>query len=143
MRIIILQFLTVTLLISCINEKAEAKNDTWSHARWISFVQLHDSMLIVPGVHGSGNHLGEKGLERSIVPMFRRDFIINDSIESATINISGLGHYELYINNSKIGDRFLSPGWTNYQKRILYNTFDITKQIKEGGNAIGVFVGNG
>jgi len=75
--------------------------------------------------------------------MFRKDFSITDSIESALINICGLGHYELYINNKKIGDRFLSPGWTNYQKRSLYNTFDITEQIKEGGNAIGVLVGNG
>ncbi len=143
MRIIILQFLTLTLLLSCVNGRAETKSDNWSNAQWISFEQLKDYMLIVPGVHGSGNHLGEKGIKRSIVPMFRRDFIIEDSVESAIINISGLGHYELYINNNKIGDRFLSPGWTNYQKRILYNTFDITKQIKEGGNAIGVFVGNG
>ncbi len=143
MRIIILQFLTLTLLLSCVNGRAETKSDNWSNAQWISFEQLKDNMLIVPGVHGSGNHLGKKGIKRSIVPMFRRDFIIEDSVESAIINISGLGHYELYINNNKIGDRFLSPGWTNYQKRILYNTFDITKQIKGGGNAIGVFVGNG
>ncbi|MEK9613390.1 MAG: family 78 glycoside hydrolase catalytic domain [Flavobacteriaceae bacterium] len=75
--------------------------------------------------------------------MFRKDFTVNEAIESATIHISGLGHYELYINNNKIGDRFLTPGWTHYRKRVLFNTFDITDQIKKGGNAIGVFVGNG
>lgn len=143
MRKNILFLLAAISFMSCKNEGSTIKSDNWSKAQWISLEQLPDSMQIVPGVHGLGNHLGEKGLERSIVPMFRQDFVLNDSIESAQINISGLGHYELYVNNNKIGDRFLSPGWTNYQKRVLYNTFDITKQLKKGGNAIGVFVGNG
>lgn len=143
MRILTIQVLILTLLGSCTHEKETIESNNWSDACWISFEQLPDSLQIVPGVHGLGNDLGEKGLKRSVVPMFRKDFIITDSIVSAIINISGLGHYELYINNNKIGDRFLSPGWTNYKKRVLYNTFDITEQIKEGGNAIGVFVGNG
>ena len=143
MRKIILPFLAVTLLISCINESPASKSDKWSNAQWIGLEQLQDSMLIVPGSHRADDQLGNKGIKRSLAPMFRKDFTINDSIESAIINISGLGHYELFINNNKIGDRFLSPGWTNYEKRVLYNTFDITEQIKEGGNAIGVFVGNG
>jgi DNA-dependent RNA polymerase auxiliary subunit epsilon len=143
MRKIILLLLATILLISWEIERPTAKSDNWTNAQWMTFEKLQDSMLIVPGVHGSGDQLGNKGLKRSIVPMFRKDFNITDSIESALINICGLGHYELYINNNKIGDRFLSPGWTNYQKRSLYNTFDITEQIKEGGNAIGVLVGNG
>ena len=143
MRKNILLLLATILLISWKIERPAAKSDNWTNAQWITFEKLQDSMLIVPGVHGSGDQLGNKGLKRSIVPMFRKDFNITDSIESALINICGLGHYELYINNNKIGDRFLSPGWTNYQKRSLYNTFDITEQIKEGGNAIGVVVGNG
>lgn len=118
-------------------------SETWSDAKWIAIEQLPDNMLIVPGVHGSGDHLGQKGLKRSVLPMFRKDFIVEDSIERATINISGLGHYELYLNGEKIGDRFLSPGWTCYQKRIFYNSFDITEQLIKGGNAIGVIVGNG
>jgi len=143
MRKNILLLLAAISFMSFNREGSTTEPDTWSNAQWISLEQLPDSMQIVPGVHGSGNHLGEKGLKRSVVPMFRKDFTINNSIESAIINISGLGHYELYINNNKIGDRFLSPGWTNYKKRILYNTFDITEQVKEGGNAISVFVGNG
>jgi len=143
MKNIILLLLATILLISCESERTTDKAGIWTNAQWIAFEKLQDSMLIVPGVHGSGDQLGNKGLKRSIVPMFRKDFSITDSIESALINICGLGHYELYINNKKIGDRFLSPGWTNYQKRSLYNTYDITGQIKEGGNAIGVLVGNG
>lgn len=143
MRNTILLALVIFLLICCKNERVSTKIDTWSDAQWILLEQLPDSMLIVPGIHGSGDQLGNKGLKRSIVPMFRKDFILKESIESARINISGIGHYELYINNNKIGDRFLSPGWTNYKKRILYNSYDITEQLKEGGNALGVIVGNG
>lgn len=135
--------LLLILLLFCINGKNISKAQDWSGAQWITFERMDDSMRIVPAVHGSGNQLGEKGLKRSVVPMFRKEFILNDTIESARINITGLGHYELYINNQRIGDRFLSPGWTNYQKRILYNSFDITEQLKKGGNAIGVIVGNG
>jgi alpha-L-rhamnosidase len=40
---------------------------------------------------------------------------------NATMYISGLGQYELSINGEKIGNSFLAPGWTNYEKRVLYN----------------------
>ncbi len=143
MRKIILPALLAFIIISCKMEKASTTADTWHDAQWIQLEQLPDSMRIVPGVHGSGNQLGNKGLKRSVVPMFRKDFTLEGSIESARINISGLGHYELFLNNHKIGDRFLSPGWTNYQKRILYNSYDISDHLKAGGNAIGVLVGNG
>ena len=49
-------------------------------------------------------------VKRSVVPMFRKEFNANGDIDSASISICGLGHYELYINGEKIGDRFLSPG---------------------------------
>jgi alpha-L-rhamnosidase len=119
------------------------KTDTWANAKWISYEKLEDSMKVVPAVHGSGDELGNKCIKRSVVPMFRKEFSVVENIEKASINISGLGHYELYLNGEKVGDRFLSPGWTNYQKRIFYNTFDITTLLKNGANAIGILVGNG
>ena len=124
------------------NEKNESVN-TWNGAQWIAYEQLNDSMKIIPAVHGSGNDLGEKGVKRSIVPMFRREFAVTGKIKKAAINISGLGHYELFMNGEKVGDHFLAPGWTNYNKRILYNTFEITNLLQEGKNAIGVLAGNG
>ncbi len=131
------------IIISCKDSGENYITEGWGNARWIAFEQLPDSMLIIPGVHGSGDHLGRKGVKRSTVPMFRREFTIHDPVESASIQISGLGHYELLVNNTRVGDRFLSPGWTLYQKRILYNSYDITDYIKEGGNAVGILVGNG
>lgn len=138
-------FLLATLLIiSCQNAKPTFDlTDTWANAKWIAFEQMEDSLKVVPAVHGSGDELGERCIKRSIIPLFRKDFKVPDYIESAIINISGMGHYELHINGSKVGNSFLSPGWSYYQKHELYNTYDITEQVKKGENALGVLVGNG
>lgn len=134
----------ICLFSGCKVKKERADNtNIWNSAQWIAYEQLDESMKIVPAVHGSGNDLGEKGIKRSVVPMFRREFTLTGNIKKATVNISGLGHYELFMNGEKVGDHFLSPGWTNYSKRILYNTFEITNLIKEGKNAIGILGGNG
>lgn len=137
-------FLFVLLISGCktINP-ANDKTNIWANAKWIAYEQLEDSMKVVPGVHGSGNELGEKAVKRSVVPMFRKEFNCADEIDKATINISGLGHYELYLNGEKVGDRFLAPGWSNYDKRIFYNTYDVTSILNNGKNAIGILVGNG
>jgi len=115
----------------------------WEKAIWIGFEDLADSMKVVPGIHGDGDKLGNKAVKRSIVPEFRKEFSVENKIKGATLFISGLGHYEASINGQKIGQSFLSPGWTNYDKVCLYNSYDVTALLKEGKNAIGVIVGNG
>ena len=115
----------------------------WGHADWIGYENLPDSMKIVPGIHGSGDKLGNKGIRRSVVPMFRSEFSATKKVINATLYISGLGQYEAYINGDKIGRSFLSPGWTDYDKTCFYNVYDVTSQVKQGKNAIGVIVGNG
>lgn len=137
-------FLCSLLIFSCKYANLSAdSNGIWANAKWIAYEQLEDSMKVVPAVHGSGRGLGKKCIKRSIVPLFRKDFKVPDNVESAVINISGLGHYELHLNGDKVSDSFLAPGWSYYQKHELYNTYDITEQIKQGENAIGVIVGNG
>ena len=118
------------------------KND-WSGARWIGYEDIPDSLLLVPGVHGSGNNLGEIAKKRTVVPYFRKGFSLEKRIDQAFVFVSGLGQYELYMNGEKVGDRFLSPGWTNYQKKCYYNTYDVTDMITQGENVIGAIVGNG
>ena len=136
--------IAIVLYTGCQDSKQDNnQSNAWANARWIAHEQLEDSMKVVPAVHGSGDELGDKAVKRSVVPMFRKEFSVAENIEKASINISGLGHYELHLNGEKVGDRFLAPGWTNYQKRIFYNTFDITDLLKSGKNAVGVLVGNG
>jgi len=115
----------------------------WSDAKWIGYEDIPDSLLLVPGVHGNGNNLGPVAKKRTVIPLFRKEFSVEKKISQALVFVSGLGQYELYLNGEKAGDRYLSPGWTNYQKRCYYNTYDVTAMIKRGKNVIGSIVGNG
>lgn len=74
---------------------------------------------------------------------YRKEIAVNKKIKSATLYISGLGMYELFINGKKIGKQVLSPSPTDYDKTVMYNTFDVTHYLKQGDNAIGVALGNG
>lgn len=115
----------------------------WGEARWIGYENLPDSMKIFPGIHGSGDKLGNRGVKRSTVPYYRKEFGISKKIRSATLFISGLGHYEAKVNGKVAGNHFLSPGWTDYNKTCLYNCYDVTNVLKQGKNVLGVIVGNG
>ncbi len=115
----------------------------WEGAKWIAYEDIPDSLKLVPGVHHNGNNLGEVAKKRSVVPYFRKECTIDKKITQALVFVSGLGHYELYVNGEIIGDRFLSPGWSEYRKSCLYNTFDITENLSKGVNTLGAIVGNG
>ncbi len=118
----------------------EAKD--WSNAKWIGYDELPDSMKLVPGVERF-NEIGNKYLQRSIVPLVRKGFNVTKKIKQAIAFVTGVGQYEMSINGEKVSNSFLSPGWTYYDKRILYNVYDVTDLLKIGENAIGVIVGNG
>jgi hypothetical protein len=115
----------------------------WYNARWIGYEEIPDSLLLVPGVHGSGDNLGNVAKKRTTVPYFRKDFSIDKRINKAFVFVSGLGQYELYINGDRIGDRFLSPGWSDFRKTCFYNAFDITENLRRGLNTVATIVGNG
>jgi alpha-L-rhamnosidase len=76
-------------------------------------------------------------------PYFRKTFTINKKIRSARAYIAVAGLYELYLNGSKIGNHRLDPMYTRFDRRTLYLTHDITTQLRNGKNAIGVLLGNG
>ncbi|MBP6023502.1 alpha-L-rhamnosidase [Ferruginibacter sp.] len=73
----------------------------------------------------------------------RKEFQNISAVKRATVYISGLGMYELYINGKKIGDQVLAPNPTDYRKSFFYNTHDVTTAIKKGNNAIATVLGNG
>ena len=73
----------------------------------------------------------------------RKEFQSTAAVRRATVYISGLGLYELYLNGNKIGDQVLAPNPTDYRKSYLYNSHDVTAQIKNGSNAIATVLGNG
>jgi alpha-L-rhamnosidase len=75
--------------------------------------------------------------------LLRKEFSIDRKVRRATVYYAGLGLSELYLNGAKVGDHVLSPGLTDYDKHVLYVTFDVTKQIIAGRNALGLMLGNG
>ncbi|SFE16776.1 Alpha-L-rhamnosidase N-terminal domain-containing protein [Chitinophaga sp. CF118] len=115
----------------------------WSNAKWIGYEELPDSMIQVPGVHSGEDKKSNKAKQRPVVPLFRKIFKTDRAVKSALVFMSGLGQYELTINGNRAGDNFLAPGWTFYDKRVLYNTYDVTDLLNKGNNVIGVIVGNG
>lgn len=74
---------------------------------------------------------------------FRRQFILSKKVRRAMVHYSGLGSSELYLNGSKVGDHVLSPALTDYDKHVLYESFDVTSQLSQGPNSIGLILGNG
>lgn len=76
-------------------------------------------------------------------PIFRKEFVVDSPPKSARAYISGIGYYELYINGRKVGDHVLDPAFTQYDKKVLYSTYDITDYLNDSTNAVGVMLGNG
>ncbi len=74
---------------------------------------------------------------------FRKTFTPKKKIRSATAFITAHGMYEAEINGKRVGDCYLTPGWTSYKKRLQYQVFDVTNLLQKGNNAVGVAVGNG
>lgn len=75
--------------------------------------------------------------------LFRRQFGLNGKIASATLYITAHGMYEAQINGKRVGDAYLAPGWTSYNKRLQYQAYDVTNMLTSGNNVIGGMVGNG
>ena len=84
-------------------------------------------------------------MEENALParMLRNEFQVGAGLKRATAYYSGLGLSELYVNGAKAGDAVLSPGLTDYSKRVFYLTRDVTAQLTPGRNALGVMLGNG
>lgn len=76
-------------------------------------------------------------------PYFRKVFDPAKQIKSARAYIAAAGLYELYLNGKKVGDHRLDPMYTRFDRRNLYVTYDVTSNLKQGKNAVGVLLGNG
>jgi alpha-L-rhamnosidase len=76
-------------------------------------------------------------------PMLRREFKVNGEVVSARLYATSLGLYECWLNGQRVGDALLTPGWTSYDHRVQYQTYDVTSLIRSGDNAIGALIGDG
>lgn len=77
-----------------------------------------------------------------IVPLFGIDFSIKKEVQKAELSMTALGVYEALLNEKKVGDEVLAPGWTSYRRRLQYQTYDVTELIRSE-NRLRVYVGKG
>ena len=76
-------------------------------------------------------------------PFLRHEFTLQPGIIRARLYVTALGVYEATLNGFLIGNAILNPGWTKYDSRLLYQTFDVTHLLHEGQNALGVMLADG
>jgi alpha-L-rhamnosidase len=84
----------------------------------------------------------EDSINRPVI-LFRKVFGINKKIRTAIAYITSHGLYEAQINGQRVGDAYLTPGWTSYKKRLQYQVYDVTPLLANGQNAVGIGIGNG
>ncbi|HJZ49630.1 MAG TPA: family 78 glycoside hydrolase catalytic domain [Roseiflexaceae bacterium] len=76
-------------------------------------------------------------------PLLRHEFTVRAGVARARLYVTALGVYEAQINGATVGDHVLAPGWTSYNHRLRYQTFDVTHLLREGANALGAMLGDG
>ena len=115
-----------------------AKATAWSQP-------AHWSMgLLNAAAWGGAKWMGDDAPQNIPSPLLRKSFAVDRTVKRAMVYVTAHGAYELRLNGKKVGDHILAPGWTDYRKRILYQTFDVTGMLKAPGeNVIGGIIGDG
>ena len=138
--------LVILVFIGIIPVQAQ---DYFGGAQWIGAITRQQAH-IPEGRHYQGAVLKEtKELWAKADTLSRRSIILRRSfkpwktIKKAELRICGLGFYELTINNKKVGDAEFAPLWSDYDKSIFYNLYDVTSYLQLGDNEIRVLLGNG
>ena len=115
------------------------KTSAWSEPAFWQMGFLHSSDWQAKWI--------QQGFEQDSIhrpsPLFRKTFTANKKIQSAFAYITAHGLYEAQMNGHRVGDAFLTPGWTSYKKRLQYQVYDVSALLTSGTNAIGITLGSG
>jgi len=76
-------------------------------------------------------------------PLLRHEFTVKKKVAKARLYASAMGLYEMELNGKRVGDEYFTPGWTAYDFRYQYQTFDVTALLKSGGNCLAAMLGDG
>ena len=118
----------------------------WNGAKWIAMEPDVDSLKCIEGNTGKwkdGGPVFDKPVAPYKLPQLRREFTATKPVKRAMAYNCGLGQFEMFLNGEKVGDHFLDPAWTKFDKEAQYVAFDITGELRDGKNAVGVMLGNG
>ena len=115
------------LLLNGLAAKAqESIGNDFANAKWIAMDA--DSTIIFPHVHllKAKSEKGQSLKAYELPVLTKTAMLMSGKVRRAWVDICGLGQYELFFGDSKVGDYFLTPGWTMYDKELLYNEIDVT-----------------
>lgn len=119
---------------------ANEEASDWSEAAWWEIGLLDNANWQADWISPDWE---EDASASAPAPLLRRAFRVADDLATARIYATSLGLYELHLNGQRVGDALLTPGWTSYDHRILYQTYDVTDLLREGDNALGATLGDG
>lgn len=128
-----------------------APSEEFLDAAWVGAIRREDAHL------PEGRHFHSTVMKKpenkkawsEVDPLSRRSiqlrkaFQAAENVTEAVVYVCGLGHYEFSLNGQKVGDGEFTPLWSDYDKTVYYNVYDVTDRIRAGENAIGVLLGNG
>ena len=77
------------------------------------------------------------------VSLLRTTFAVHGGVRSARLYITAMGSYRAFLNGERVGENELTPGFTDFRKRVLYQTYDVTQNMEAGTNVLGVKLGGG
>lgn len=116
------------------------RESNWSNTSYWETGMLHPSEWKSKWVAASPKFLEAS----SAAPcLFRTTFDVSGKVKKVRIYSTAYGVYELELNGKRVGDQFLTPGWTSYEKRLQYQVYEADHLIDEGTNAIGIVLGHG
>ena len=80
---------------------------------------------------------------RSAGTLLRKEFVVSGPVKSARLYAGAKGLYRAVVNGRRAGAEVLSPGWTEYKERLLFQTYDVTDSVSPGANVLGLMIGPG
>ena len=137
-RRLFVSLLTLLSLATLCAQEIEFKG-----AQWIAMEA--DSTVLFPHIHLLKKSSAEgQSLKQYALPVFEKQVQLKPGkIKKAWASVCGMGQYELFINGQRIGQNFLDPGWTMYDKELLYNTFDVTSHLSSPTSHLKIMLGGG
>jgi len=118
----------------------DGQPSAWSEASWWEMGLLSPSEWTAEWIEPGWNKDASEPLPS---PMLRSEFSVDGEVASARLYVTSHGLYEMHLNGERVGNQVFSPGWTSYDHRLQYQTYDVGDLLTSGTNAIGARLGDG
>lgn len=130
-----------------VKDRVVAENNA-NHMEWILYAaNVHPESFFPLKPAQRTKQLGvvEQLKDQETASLFRHDFSIpaDKQVVKAKLHSTAAGYYEIFLNGEKVDDRIMDPGQTDFDKRILYNTDEVSAMVASGDNTIAVHLGSG